>query len=225
MTEEKWKTATGIVGMLAVPQVASNLRKMRLFGVACCRQVLGWSADAPVQDTLAIAEQYADGELTDGGVRRRSRAVTTAYYTLMRTKGAQNSKRGRAELLSLTASMSTLEPEARNAAKSTVDRILGGRAVLGDLSVQNLRKLFPDLLRCIFGNPFHPVTLDPSWLTSTALALARGIYVERAFDRMPILADGLQDAGCNNEAILDHCRGPGPHTRGCWVCDLGLGKE
>jgi hypothetical protein len=79
-------------------------------------------------------------------------------------------------------------------------------------------------VRCIFGNPFRPVTLDPSWRTSTVLALAEGIYTDRAFDRLPILADALQDAGCENDAILSHCRGLGPHVRGCWVVDLILGK-
>jgi hypothetical protein len=81
------------------------------------------------------------------------------------------------------------------------------------------------LLRCIFENPFRPVLLDPSWLTSTVVALAQGIYEERAFERMPILADALQDAGCDNADILDHCRGGGTHVRGCWVVDLVLGKE
>ncbi len=81
------------------------------------------------------------------------------------------------------------------------------------------------LLRDIFGNPFRPVTLDPAWLTSDVLALARGIYEERAFDRMPILADALQDAGCTNEEVLKHCRNTSlTHVRGCWVVDLVLGK-
>ncbi len=75
-----------------------------------------------------------------------------------------------------------------------------------------------------FGNPFRPVALDPAWCTSTVVALARGIYDERAFDRMPILADALQDAGCDSADVLTHCRGPGPHARGCWVVDLVLGK-
>jgi hypothetical protein len=81
-----------------------------------------------------------------------------------------------------------------------------------------------EILTDIFGNPFRPVAVDPAWLTSTVVALARGIYEERAFDRMPILADALQDAGCDNEDVLDHCRGPGPHVRGCWVVDMLLGK-
>ena len=80
------------------------------------------------------------------------------------------------------------------------------------------------LLFDIFGNPFRPVAIDPDWLTSTVVALARGIYDDRAFDRLPILADALQDAGCENADVLTHCRGDGPHVRGCWVVDLLLGK-
>jgi hypothetical protein len=84
------------------------------------------------------------------------------------------------------------------------------------------------LLRDIFGNPFRPVTIDPSWLTwngSTVVKLADAIYEDRAFDRLPVLADALEEAGCSDQAILDHCRGPGPHVRGCWVVDLMLGKN
>ena len=81
------------------------------------------------------------------------------------------------------------------------------------------------LSREIIGNPFRPVTCDGSWLNSTVVALAQAIYTHRAFDRMPILADALEDAGCTNADILSHCRGPGPHVLGCWVVDLLLGKE
>lgn len=80
------------------------------------------------------------------------------------------------------------------------------------------------LLRDIFGNPFLPVPVDPRWLTETTATLATGIYADRAFDRMPILADALEEAGCDNRDMLDHCRGDGPHVRGCWVVDLLLGK-
>jgi hypothetical protein len=55
------------------------------------------------------------------------------------------------------------------------------------------------------------------------LALARGIQRDQAFDRMPILADALQDAGCDDEAVLAHCREPREHVRGCWVVDLAMG--
>jgi hypothetical protein len=81
-----------------------------------------------------------------------------------------------------------------------------------------------DYVRELFGNPFRPVTFSPEWRTDTAVSLARQMYEARDFSAMPILADALQDAGCDNDDILDHCRGTDPHVRGCWVVDLVLGK-
>src|SRR5438067_6971693 len=79
--------------------------------------------------------------------------------------------------------------------------------------------------RDITGNPFRHVALDPSWLTSDVMALADGIYQERAFDRLPVLADALMDGGCGQDDILSHCRSDGPHVRGCWVVELVLGRS
>ena len=82
------------------------------------------------------------------------------------------------------------------------------------------------LLRDIFGNPFRPVAFDAAWRTSTAVALAARMYESREFSAMPILADALQDAGCDNDDVLNHCRDTNTtHVRGCWVVDLVLGKE
>jgi hypothetical protein len=82
-----------------------------------------------------------------------------------------------------------------------------------------------NLLREIFGNPFRRVAFDTAWRTSTAVAIASGMYESREFSAMPILADALQDAGCENADILNHCRDPQQvHVRGCWVVDLVLDK-
>jgi hypothetical protein len=81
------------------------------------------------------------------------------------------------------------------------------------------------LLRDIAPNPLRLEPFSLEWRTDTALQLACQMYESRDFSAMPILADALQDAGCDNEDILSHCRGPGPHVRGCWVVDLVLGKE
>jgi hypothetical protein len=82
------------------------------------------------------------------------------------------------------------------------------------------------LIRDIFGNPFRPVRFEPAWRTSTAVALARQMYESREFSAMPILADALQDAGCDSDDIFTHCREVNAtHVRGCWVVDLVLGKE
>jgi hypothetical protein len=82
-----------------------------------------------------------------------------------------------------------------------------------------------DLVRDIFGNPFQAVVFDPAWRTETTLGLARRMYDGRAFGPMPILADALEDAGCHTAEVLAHCRGGGPHVRGCWVVDHLIGQS
>jgi hypothetical protein len=87
----------------------------------------------------------------------------------------------------------------------------------------------------IFGNPFRPITINPAWLTwndGTVVRLAQSAYEERHLPaglldnaRLVVLADALEEASCDNAEILSHCRGPGPHVRGCWVVDLLLGRN
>ena len=82
---------------------------------------------------------------------------------------------------------------------------------------------------CLFGNPFRPPpAVEPAWLAwngGTVPQLAQAIYEERAFDRLPILADALEEAGCTDAEILRHCREPGEHARGCWPLDRILGRD
>lgn len=82
-----------------------------------------------------------------------------------------------------------------------------------------------DLLRCVAGNPFRVTAFDPAWRTSAVVGVAEAAYEAKAWDRLPILADALQDAGCEAEALLSHLRSGGPRCRGCWVLDLLLGKQ
>jgi hypothetical protein len=85
-----------------------------------------------------------------------------------------------------------------------------------------------NLVREIWGNPFRPVNIEPGWLAwkdATVAELAQAVYVQHAFDRLPVLADALEEAGCNNVALLKHCRAKGSHSRGCWAVDLLLGKK
>ncbi len=82
--------------------------------------------------------------------------------------------------------------------------------------------MMADLLRCVAGNPFRSVQFDPAWRTSTAAGLAGAIHAERAFDRLPILADALEDAGCDDAEVLAHCRADAAHARGCWVVEAIL---
>jgi hypothetical protein len=85
------------------------------------------------------------------------------------------------------------------------------------------------IVRDLVGNPFQPPpTMDRAlvtWNNGAVVTLAKAIYDARAFDRMPELADVLEQAGCTNADILNHCRQPGVHVRGCWVVDLLLAME
>jgi hypothetical protein len=82
-----------------------------------------------------------------------------------------------------------------------------------------------DLLRDIFGNPFRLVAFDPAWRTHTTTGIAAKMYADRNFSAMPILADALEEAGCDSVDVFLHCREPGTHVRGCWVVDLVLDKK
>jgi hypothetical protein len=91
---------------------------------------------------------------------------------------------------------------------------------------KKLKAAAADTAREVFGNPFRPVKFSRDWRTSTAVTLAQQIYESREFSAMPILADALQDAGCDNDDVLNHCRAADAvHVRGCWVVDLVLGKK
>jgi hypothetical protein len=84
------------------------------------------------------------------------------------------------------------------------------------------------LIRDLFGNPSVPFQFDPEWLASAgriAVEQAREIYHERRFESLASLADVLEQAGCRDRDVLEHCRGAGPHVRGCWVVDALLGHE
>ena len=114
-------------------------------------------------------------------------------------------------------------PRARVAARGTVTLARQWVDLEGGAAVPHV---LCSLVREVFGNPFRRVKVNRAWRTSTVVALTKGLYDEKAFDRMPILADALQDAGCDSDDILNHCRDPNQlHVRGCWVVDLVLGNS
>jgi hypothetical protein len=155
-----------------------------------------------------VADRYADGLVTAEELKETFVAARRAYDNAFQPHD------------SAAFSVTYLAAEGHQAASvaaSSAFLALGEDAA--DAAYQ------AELLRHIIGNPFRPLSVDPSWLTDTVSGLARAIYEERAFERMPILADALEEAGCTNAEVLGHCRGPGLHVRGCWVVDLLLGKS
>jgi hypothetical protein len=217
MTEAQWLAATDWHRLIShFGHKNANARKARLFAVACCRRLAHLfndpgDPDPRTSDALALCEQFADGGVSRNQLRKAERAVLTAIHESVNKHGPNEQAWAR----------DAVWRTARNEEVwQGVESCL--RAVKQDRDEQAAEAV---LFRDLFGNPFRPVELDPRWLTTDVKLLAQGIYDERAFDRMPILADALQDADCTDDAVLNHCREPGEHARGCWVVDLILGKR
>jgi hypothetical protein len=196
-------------------------RKWRLFAVACCRRVEHLLSDKRFRRAIEVAEKHADGAVADSTLLKAFRAADKAFDRLAETPG-----------LKATSPLRCAAAAVNWCAISTNGKV----AELGCHAAFQARHATKKphaeayeqayLLQDVLGGKKPAVKLDPEWRTSTVVALARGIYAERAFDRMPILADALQDAGCENKRILSHCRNARQvHVRGCWVVDLILGKE
>jgi len=167
------------------------------------------SAKQAVEDLI----KWADGAPTAAETRRRRVYAFTAQIA-QQSLGHDQRNRGvwaNAQLTAFAFGYANDEPPA----------YLPGSEELRD---EHLR-LQATIFRDIVGNPFRPVAFDPRWRTEDTLGLARGIYDERAFARLPLLADALMDAGCADDSVVGHCRSAGPHARGCWAVDLVLGKH
>ena len=199
MTEAEWLTCTDPGRMLDYLEDSSSDRKLRLFVCAGCRRV--WLLLTYDRSTrgVEVAERYADGKAT---ARELARSLSPSLLRDRRLVGP-----GRDLAYAAARFFVVSTPDTVGAAQSA-------------------------LLRCIFGNPFRPVSFNPDWQTPTVRGLATAAYDERILpsgtldpDHLAVLADALEDAGCDNVDLPSHLRGPGPHVRGCWVIDLLLRKE
>jgi hypothetical protein len=182
-------------------------RRLRLFASACCRGIL--SKFDPYHGALNVSEGIAEGKRTSKLLRGLSFWSTVASEA--------GDPPGWAIQQALDVGEYGLDGEF-------TDWVAGLRPNGKEVDPMDDLARFADLARCVFGNPFRPVAANPAWLTSTVVTLVKQMYEKKTFDAMPILADALQDAGCEEAELLDHCRGGGPHCRGCWVLDLVLGK-
>lgn len=198
---------------------ASN-RKARMYCAGCTRRVWDNLADDRSRAAVAVVETYADGAVGERERRRAYRGADKASrITHVLSDGTGVPGYGG---LALAVAQTVRKPmDATRAQKVGLNAVRG----FDGQERPGLRSVQAGLVRDIFGNTFRPATIDPSWLTPTAVLLAQAIYEARAFDRLPILADSLEEAGCDSADVLNHCRGDGPHLRGCWVVDLVLGKE
>jgi hypothetical protein len=190
-------------------------RKSRLFICAWCR-VNKWHElfDEDSRRALEVGERYADGLASQ--VELEEAWDNVRYRTWEQLRLSELGAEADTPRVQLRMILETVHP--------LIDWGVLGRGTT--LYLQ--RNDWPrecGLLRDIFGNPFHPVTILPGWQTTNVVGIAQAIYAERTFEDMPILGDALEDASCTNADILKHCREPAEHVRGCWVVDLVLGKS
>jgi hypothetical protein len=224
VTEAAWLESGDPQAMLSFLRGRVSDRKLRLFACACCRRIWHLLSQEASQRAVDAAEMYADGLLSEA----ERDAAREAAYTFVDppVNDKLNPESGTAALAAFWA----IDGVAHDAADAALDAVFfaadvccPGRGALEAVSTEEPMQCH--LLRCIIGNPFRPVALNSGWLTPRVVALAQAIYTDGGFDRMPELADALEHAGCDNADILSHCRGTGPHVRGCWAVDLVLGKE
>jgi hypothetical protein len=246
MTEAEWLTCTdpqpmlqflkrGIVGLvddLPTPAAREAIRKFllgrvvhrkrALFACACCRRIWPLLEDDRTRRAIEVTERSADGLATNEELAAAQSGALEARDTVgVAKKGEDRAAIHTARVAAHAVWEAVWFEIDRATAELAVVETWGG--ISSDLGRAHQSQAA--LLHDIIGNPFRPMTIDPAWLTPTVRQLAELMYQERAFDRLPILADALEDAGCDNPDILKHCRSGGEHVRGCWVVDLVLGKS
>lgn len=187
-------------------------RRLRLFAVACGRRVLCQTTDPRLAAAIEAAEIAADA---------RTNADRAQFKESRRSVWANVNWRGTTEGRLARALTGRTELTAAIEASWYASYLIGGAT----MHTEQERIAQGPLLRDIIGNPFRPVAFPRNWRTDTAVVLARQMYESRDFGAMPILADALQDAGCDSDDVLNHCRDTSAtHVRGCWVVDLVLNK-
>src|SRR5262245_1661340 len=221
MTEAQWLAGDDPVMMLKFAARKASPRKLRLFAVACCRRLFGDRIeDDRTRATLAVAERYADDRATkEDLVRARQPAGAAREHSWRAARAAWWTTYGRAPAAARGVLTQAVPPPWQSNA------VRAPRARPAPLSHPTLRSAC-SLLRELF-NPFCRVQPDPTWLAwneGTAAFLARAIDAEGRFADLPVLADALEEAGCQDASLLNHLR-TGDHVRGCWALDLLIGKK
>jgi hypothetical protein len=241
VTEAEWLACTDPQEMLAHLDGTASARRLRLFGCACCRRAWHLLVDERSPRAVELAERFADGLVARDDL---DKGFECGWGVIQEWKAQAFGPD-----LDQEWDLQEFRPEWDDAAycaayaAATVCSGHGdyedpywGRALEIVSRVQEAGCLkgpeARDLLRCIFGNPFRPVTLSPAWQTPQVVGLAQAAYEHRDLPaghldpaRLAVLADALEDAGSTDADLLGHLRGPGPHVRGCWALDLLLGKE
>lgn len=213
-------------------------RKSRLLACASCRRIESLLTDDRCRHALDVSERFADGLASEQELLDACEGATAAAVGIIGgmpvtgsySAGAHGVPSSGLRAIGLAAraaaeAASRLAPEA--ALSSTFEAAIERGAAIGTAwAVAALgAPARVRLLRELFGNPFRPILAARKWRTENVLAIANGVYADQAFERLPILADALQEVGCDAEELLAHCRSGDDHVLGCWALDAVLGKQ
>lgn len=235
MTDKEWQTCDDPDALLACLGARPSARQLRLFGTACCRRLVSLLSERGIaEEALVFSERLADGTAEPVGLFGVLARLQRAAWS-MPNEGAEFHIWRGTELIMKGARREVGEG-LRKLAAAPAWRCAPDAALSWDPNVSAFpddpswrtawrreRRAQADLVREVFGALLRPSNFE-LWRTQNVMDLARTIYDEAAFDRMPILADALMDAGCDGEVVLAHCRGGTAHVRGCWVVDRILDK-
>ena len=222
MTEKEWKKSARPWPMFEYLGQRASDRKLRLYVCACCQRVSHLTSDKRFARLLRTLEKVAEDRVKD---TTRQRALAQSHNAKRSAPDNTHACLFNAIEIALTSPIDRVFIDPGEPTRSAIYHA-GGQSTDAAQATNAETARHATFIRDIFGNPFRPVAFSPSWRTDTAVSLARQMYDSREFGAMPILADALQDAGCDNDDILAHCRDPQQtHVRGCWVVDLVLGKS
>ncbi|HEY3966677.1 MAG TPA: hypothetical protein VGM05_19095 [Planctomycetaceae bacterium] len=213
MTEAEWSQNDNSEMMLEFVRTKATKRKLRLFAAACFRRFARLLPDSRQQMAIEMLENAAEEIELD------RRIVYGVRQALPSSDDSFGGKCIGMDDPYIVALMLYRELVSSSTAHHATFAARGLADYVGERREQSR------LIRCIFGPlPFRTISLAPALRTATVVSLAQTIYNDNAFERLPILADALEATGCGDADILDHCRQPKSHVRGCWAVDLILGN-
>lgn len=249
MTESEWRHSDDPQSMLRILAGKASYRKTRLFAIAACRPILPLLTtdrtyvNDRIQDTFKKMDADADGifenqarayegwsvyhndvrEIVEKAPAGAIRAAGRAFQALLQgfCWGLMHTERH----IGMAGFVDNVLVPVQESALRVVEAVKCAAGKDFNAVRDAQRKSQCRLLRDVFGNLFRPSSVGSAWKSTNVVGLAEVIYDDRAFDRMPVLGDALEDAGCTNAEMLEHCRSGTEHVRGCWVVDRILDKH
>jgi hypothetical protein len=203
-------------------QVPATVRRVQLFVCACARAV--WDLlPTDARSAVAVREKFADGVATGADVR--AAGVRFDWNARTAADMARNAVNDNPHDAARWAAKARGSRAAGDAPPSYEPARLRKWHAQWTAAFVAARAKQAEFVRDIFPPPGYAPALRAEWVTDTVRAIARQMDETGDFGAVPILADALQDAGCDDETALARCRAAsGVHCRGNWVVDSVLGR-